>query len=240
MESILKYINKRKGFVTFLILVVVPFIKVLLHYFISPFCEIVKVKKYKLLYDLNEKIVTKFKAFYFDLVDNSIKKCLDFSEHFGLLFEEQVFLFIPSVVIVILVVWNFSNKIDDLLSMNKRREKTKKDNTNPHTISKKKIEYLSVKEMGNIKHLITILFKEILSFLGFMFIVNASTHLGAPSGFKGLMSFTLGFFLPYIVLKFIYFIYTLINKKPKWPKSYWWLIIPFSVYLFMTIMNHSL
>ena len=199
MESILKYINKRKGFVTFLILVVVPFIKVLLHYFISPFCKTTNVtKKLRIFYDLNEKIVAKFKAFYFDLVDNPIKKCLDFSEHFGLLFEEQVFLFIPAVVIVILVVWNFSNTIDNMLSMNKRKENKKKDSSNSKVSLNQNIENISSTDKINWEHFVINIFKEILSFLGFMIIVNASTHLGAPSGFKGLMGFTLGFFIAFI------------------------------------------
>ena len=106
MESVFKYANKRKGFVTFLILFVVPFIKVLLHYFISPFCV----------------PSGRIKRLSFELTGTPLERCLDFGEHFGLLFEEQLILFVPSVILVILVVWNFSNTIDDLLAINKREE----------------------------------------------------------------------------------------------------------------------
>jgi len=145
-DRIWEYANKRKGFVTFLILVVVPFLKVLLHYFISPFCQTVKrslrTNDRETFYELAETTVIKFKAFYFDLVDNSIKKCLDFSEHFGLLFEEQVFLFIPSIVIVILVIWNFSDKIDDLLDEIKNQLKKSIKKIKNHFVVKKVKENL--------------------------------------------------------------------------------------------------
>jgi hypothetical protein len=238
MESIFKYANKRKGFVTFLILFVVPFIKVLLHYFISPFCQTVKrsiPNKKNILYELAETTVIKFKALYFELVGNPLYKCLDFSEHFGLLFKEQVFLFVPSIVIVILVVWNFSNTIDNMLSMNKRKENKKKDSFISIVSLNKEIENISSREKTNWEYFVVNLFKEILSLFLFMLIVNSTPKFGGFGGVKDLMAFTLGLFIPYVILKFIYFIYTLINKKPKWPKSYWWLIIPFSMYLFMII-----
>jgi hypothetical protein len=79
-DRIWEYANKRKGFVTFLILVVVPFLKVFMHHFIFP-----------------------------------SRSHYDFSEHISLLFEDKFFLFIPSIIIVILVIWNFSDKIDNMI-----------------------------------------------------------------------------------------------------------------------------
>ena len=80
-QKLFKYINDRKGFVTFLILFVIPFLKVFMHHFLFP-----------------------------------SNRNYDFSRHFSLLFEDKLFLFIPSIIIVTLVLWNFSDKIDNMIS----------------------------------------------------------------------------------------------------------------------------
>ena len=80
-QKLFKYINDRKGFVTCLILFVIPFLKVFMHHFLFP-----------------------------------SRRNYDFSRHFSLLFEDKLFLFIPSIIIVILVLWNFSDKIDNMIS----------------------------------------------------------------------------------------------------------------------------
>jgi len=67
-DRIWEYANKRKGFVTFLILFVIPFLKVFMHHFVFP------------------------------------RRNYDFSDHFSLLFEDKLILFIPSVILVILVI----------------------------------------------------------------------------------------------------------------------------------------
>ena len=97
-QKLFKYINERKGFVTFLILFVIPLIKFSLHYFISPSKHLVKYKR-------RVRVGS----------SDSYWESYDFSEHFNLLFDDKLFLFIPSIIIVILVIWNFSNKIDKLL-----------------------------------------------------------------------------------------------------------------------------
>ena len=157
----------------------------------------------------------------------------DFSinDSINLVFKDDLWLFGLVIFSLGFIGWYFGI-FDDFLYANKN---IKKDSSNSKVSLNQNIENISSTDKTNWEHFVINLFKEILSFLGFMVIVNASTHLEAPSGFKGLMGFTLGFFIPYVILKVIYFGYTITKGKPKWPQSLWWLIIPFSVYLFMTI-----
>ncbi|MDB4130911.1 hypothetical protein N9600_02010 [Flavobacteriaceae bacterium] len=113
-QKLFKYINDRKGFVTFLILFVIPLIKLLLHYIL-----------FSSTYKLNRG-------------GRYINRQLDFSGHFNQLFDEKLILFIPSIIIVILIIWNFSQKIDNIIHSIKSVSKQKNTINNEKKVEKSK------------------------------------------------------------------------------------------------------
>ena len=122
-QKLFKYINDRKGFVTFLILFVIPLIKLLLHYIL-------------------------FSSTYQSrsLRGRTINIQLDFSGHFNQLFDEKLILFIPSIIIVILIIWNFSQKIDNIIHSIKSISKQKNTINNEKKVEKSKEKIQQKKE----------------------------------------------------------------------------------------------
>ena len=114
-QKLFKYINDRKGFVTFLILFVIPLIKLLLHYIL-----------------FSSTYQTSLRS------GRPINRQLDFSGHFNQLFDEKLILFIPSIIIVILIIWNFSQKIDNIIHSIKSVSKQKNTINNEKKVEKSK------------------------------------------------------------------------------------------------------
>lgn len=86
--GILKYLTKRKKN-TSLFLIIVPTLKVILHY---------------VLYPITNKQLGRY-------VSNSTPYRVSFGEHINSIFDKELFLFIPSIFILLFIVWFFNDKI---------------------------------------------------------------------------------------------------------------------------------
>jgi len=85
-KNISKYISKRKKNIS-LVLIIISFLKIILHYTLYP----------------QEKHTIHCTEFY---------RCYyDFGKHIEFVFEYELFLFIPSITIVLFIAWYFNDKI---------------------------------------------------------------------------------------------------------------------------------
>jgi hypothetical protein len=238
-QKLFIFINDRKGFVTFLILFVIPFLKVCMHHFLFP-----------------------------------SRSNYDFSRHFSLLFEDKLILFIPSIIIVILVLWNFSDKTDNNqtswnFTENKSNsiqkntinseDKLKNSKTTESKFELKKNddskEFKGVFENFDFLGSINKFFKSkyfetfytfYISWFFLTFtdkiiipILKGATYMNGSltsNTIIGSLSEIIGYFL------FFYFpiklLVMLFNKKNKWPTNIAYHIIPYFIYFFFQFTNY--
>ena len=90
--------NRKKNFTLFLISV--PIFKLLIHYVIYP-----ETRKNVIGAINNERVFGGISNIY----GGRVRKGLDV--HLDLLFKEQLILFIPSLIILLLIIWFFNDKI---------------------------------------------------------------------------------------------------------------------------------
>lgn len=88
--GVLKYISKRKKNIS-LVLISIPFLKLILHYTLYP--------------------MTKRQYLGRDRGGYSEPYRVSFGEHLDSIFEYELFLFIPSIIIVLFIAWYFNDKI---------------------------------------------------------------------------------------------------------------------------------
>ena len=222
-QKLFKYINDRKGFVTLLILFVIPFLKVFMHHFLFP-----------------------------------SNRNYDFSRHFSLLFEDKLFLFIPSIIIVILVLWNFSSQIDKLLYYFKTYsfEKSNLDKglnkeyfTNEVRFSDVKKKIFNARPPKEFSNLLTTIFdsKHFINFRNFIIswfsltivkaivfpIIRGSRYMDGSINsnvITGILTQTFAsFLLFYFTIKLLVFIF---SKKHEWPTGWGYHILPW-IYMFL-------
>ena len=244
-QKLFKYINDRKGFVTFLILFVIPFLKVFMHHFLFP-----------------------------------SRRNYDFSRHFSLLFEEKLFLFIPSIIIVILVLWNFSDKIDNMISSIKsilvkinnnqtswNITENKSDSIQKNTInSEEKLKNSKTTESkfelkknddskefkGSIKKFFKSKYFEtfytfcislfVLTFIDKIFIpffLKGANYMDGSMNFNNIVG-SFAQILPYFLFFYfpIKFLVSVFSKKHKWPTNIAYHIIPYAIYFFLQFTNY--
>ena len=90
--KLLKFITKRKKNISLLI-IIIPFLKVILHY---------------LLYPIMKGGFSKFSR----RNTNFVQPYRDtLGEHFDKLFEEELFLFVPAIIVPLIIIWFFNDKI---------------------------------------------------------------------------------------------------------------------------------
>ena len=244
-QKLFKYINDRKGFVTFLILFVIPFLKVFMHHFLFP-----------------------------------SNRNYDFSRHFSLLFEDKLFLFIPSIIIVILVLWNFSDKIDNMISSIKsilvkinnnqtswNITENKSDSIQKNTINSEeklknskttesKFELKKNDDSKEFKGSINKFFKSkyfetfytfyislfVLTFIDKIFIpffLKGANYMDGSMNFNNIVG-SFAYILPYFLFFYfpIKFLVVVFSKKHKWPTNIAYHIIPYAIYFFLQFTNY--
>ena len=244
-QKLFKYINDRKGFVTFLILFVIPFLKVFMHHFLFP-----------------------------------SNRNYDFSRHFSLLFEDKLFLFIPSIIIVILVLWNFSDKIDNMISSIKsilvkinnnqtswNITENKSDSIQKNTINSEeklknskttesKFELKKNDDSKEFKGSINKFFKSkyfetfytfcislfVLTFIDKIFIpffLKGANYMDGSMNFNNIVG-SFAQILPYFLFFYfpIKFLVVVFSKKHKWPTNIAYHIIPYAIYFFLQFTNY--
>ena len=244
-QKLFKYINDRKGFVTFLILFVIPFLKVFMHHFLFP-----------------------------------SRRNYDFSRHFSLLFEDKLFLFIPSIIIVILVLWNFSDKIDNMISSIKsilvkinnnqtswNITENKSDSIQKNTINSEeklknskttesKFELKKNDDSKEFKGSINKFFKSkyfetfytfyislfVLTFIDKIFIpffLKGANYMDGSMNFNNIVG-SFAQILPYFLFFYfpIKFLVSVFNKKHEWPTNIAYHIIPYAIYFFLQFTNY--
>lgn len=103
MEHLLKFIANRKRNITFFI-ISIPIIKVLIHYFVYP----IKKKRIGRMIDLTTSRDAPDINPIYVYGDNDN---MGIDVHIKLMFEKELILFIPSVVILMLIIWLFNDKI---------------------------------------------------------------------------------------------------------------------------------
>ena len=94
--GVLKYISKRKKNIS-LVLIIIPFLKLILHYTLYPQEKKLYQKKF-----INEDN---------DEMEFWKMSTHDFGKHIEFVFEYELFLFIPSIIIVLFIAWYFNDKI---------------------------------------------------------------------------------------------------------------------------------
>ena len=95
--GVLKYISERKKNIS-LALIIIPFLKVILHYTLYP----------------QEKKIFNTRRTVGELEWRKVFSHMgthDFGKHIEFVFEYELFLFIPSIIIVLFIAWYFNDKI---------------------------------------------------------------------------------------------------------------------------------
>jgi magnesium-transporting ATPase (P-type) len=98
--GVLKYISKRKKNIS-LVLIIIPFLKVILHYLLYPITN-----KQFLGIDPNVR-----RRNYGGVRTYGNPYKVSFGEHLDSIFEYELFLFIPSIIVVLFIAWYFNDKI---------------------------------------------------------------------------------------------------------------------------------
>ena len=100
-KNISKYISKRKKNIS-LVLIIISFLKIILHYTLYP-----QEKKEYVQAFIGKPVdyVT------MDGMEFSHMGTHDFGKHIEFVFEYELFLFIPSITIVLFIAWFFNDKI---------------------------------------------------------------------------------------------------------------------------------
>ena len=90
--KVLKYIFDRKKNIS-LVLIIIPFLKVILHYIFYPITD----RQFLGYVGRNRTYSTPYRV--------------SFGEHLDSIFDNELFLFIPSIFIVLFIAWFFNDKI---------------------------------------------------------------------------------------------------------------------------------
>ena len=102
MKIFLRYIAERKRNFTFFI-ISIPIFKVLIHYFVYP----IKKKRNGRMIDLTTRDAPDINPIYvYGDNDN-----LGIDVHIKLMFQKEPMLFIHSIIILLLIIWLFNDKI---------------------------------------------------------------------------------------------------------------------------------
>ena len=96
--EVLKYIFDRKKNIS-LVLIIIPFLKVILHYVFYPMMD----RQFIGYADSGWK--------KYDVKKYSTPYRVSFGEHLDSIFDNELFLFIPSIFIVLFIAWYFNDKI---------------------------------------------------------------------------------------------------------------------------------
>lgn len=95
--GVLKYISERKKNIS-LALIIIPFLKVILHYTLYP-------QEKKIFNTLRTVGELEWRKVFSHMGTH------DFGKHIEFVFEYELFLFIPSIIIVLFIAWYFNDKI---------------------------------------------------------------------------------------------------------------------------------